>query len=55
MTNEQNFLPIIKIFYDKIQNNDIVEDKSGVKVVELIAPRIELNPLQPILNFNDIR
>jgi thymidylate synthase len=55
MTNEQKFLYIIKEFYNKIQNNDIVQDKSGVKVVELIAPRIELNPMQPILNFNEIR
>lgn len=32
-------------------NKQYVKDKTGVKMVELIAPRIELNPDQPILDF----
>lgn len=41
------FLPL----YQKIQSKDFVKDKTGVKMVELIAPRLELNPSQPILDF----
>jgi thymidylate synthase len=55
MTNEKRLLPYIKKFYKKIQKNDFVIDKSGVKCVELICPTIILNPLQMILNFNGIR
>jgi thymidylate synthase len=52
MTNEEVlmrevFLPL----YQKIQNNDFVKDKSGVKIAELIAPRLELDPSQAFLDF----
>jgi thymidylate synthase len=56
MTNEQIMLPYFKILYDKIINEDFVIDKTGSKVVEIIGCKIDkLNPLQPNLNFNEIR
>lgn len=51
--NEYHLLKIFKKLNNKIINNDFVIDKSGVKLVELISIKINnLNPLQPILNFN---
>ena len=52
MKNEKVLLPLFKELKTKVDNQDFVIDKSGVKVVELIAPRIELNPQQPLLKFN---
>jgi len=52
MSNEEKLLPYFKELYNKILNKDFVIDKSGVKTVELIFPRIELNPMQPMLDFN---
>jgi thymidylate synthase len=52
MTNEQAIYPYYKSLYDKIVNKDFITDKSGVTVVELIAPRIVLNPSQKYLDFN---
>lgn len=37
------FYPYYNSLYNKFKNNDFVEDKSGVKMVELIAPRIVLD------------
>jgi len=54
-TNEDKIMPVLYLLFDKIQNGDFVVDKTGVKMVELLAPRIELNPMQPELNFFDIR
>ncbi len=41
------FLPL----YQKIQNKDFVKDKTGVRIAELIAPRLELDPSQAVLDF----
>lgn len=43
----QIFMPLYQMHRDK----NYVKDKTGVKMVELIAPRIELNPTQPLLDF----
>jgi len=51
MTNEQVLLPIFKKLYQKIITNDFVIDKSGVKLVELIGERIDLDPTQMYLDF----
>jgi len=51
MTNEKRLFPYLKQLYDKVENEDFLIDKSGVKVVELIASRIELDPTQPLLDF----
>lgn len=51
MKNEEVIYPIIKTFYDKINNNDFVIDKSGVKMIEIICPVIHLDPKQNILDF----
>lgn len=37
--------------YEQMKEGKFVKDKTGVKMVELIAPRIELDPTQPILDF----
>lgn len=52
MNNEERLLPIILKFKDKINNNDFVADKTGVKCVEIIAAQIELDPTQPLLDFS---
>lgn len=49
--NENKILPIIKIFIDKIRNQDFVTDKTGAKIVEIINASLELDPKQPILDF----
>lgn len=56
MTNEQIMLPYFKILYDKIINEDFVIDKTGVKTVEIFGAKVEgLNPLQSLLNFNEVK
>lgn len=51
MNNEQILLPYFNEFYDKINNEDFVILKDGTKTVEIIIPRIELDPSQPMLDF----
>lgn len=51
MTNEQAIYPFYKKLYEAVERGDFLVDKSGVKVVELIAPRIILNPQQLYLSF----
>ena len=46
---------VLTKFYDKISMNEFVIDKTGVKTVEILGLRLELNPLQTILNFYDLR
>lgn len=36
----------------EIDNQNFLTDRTGVKIVELIAPRIELDPAQKILHYN---
>lgn len=51
MTNEDRLLPVIRNFRDKIRTSDFVVDKTGVKIVEIINAHVELDPSQPILDF----
>lgn len=56
VTNEERLMPYFKELYDKVQNKDFVvnlkcDNPSGTKIVELLAPRIELDPSQPYLSF----
>lgn len=51
MYNEKILFPFLKELYDKINNEDFIIDKNGSKIVEIIAPRIELDPSQPYLDF----
>ena len=57
MTNEERLLPYFQELYKKIQNEDFVindycDNPSGSKTVELLSPRIELDPMQPLLEFS---
>lgn len=53
MSNEQILIDnVFNKLHDKLHKEDFVIDKSGVKLVELIAPRLEFDPTQPTLNFN---
>lgn len=55
--NESNFkneIAIYKLYkklLKKIDSEDFLEDKSGVKIVELFVPKIQLNPQQLFINF----
>jgi hypothetical protein len=51
MTNEKAIFPFYKELNNKVQLEEFIIDKSGVKVVELMAPRMILNPQQKYLNF----
>lgn len=52
MQNEKNLLTVFRELKQKLDNEDFVIDKSGVKTVEVLAPKIILNPEEPILKFN---
>jgi thymidylate synthase len=54
-SNEQRLIETIIDFKLKIDTNDIVIDKSGVKTVEILNYNVVLSPNQPELNFFDIR
>lgn len=51
MSNEDRIIPIFEQLYHKLESEDFVIDKSGAKLVEVIAPNIVLDPSQPVLNF----
>ena len=51
MSNEQIVFSVIGRLYNKIQLNDLVEDKTGTVCAEVIAERFDLDPRQPILDF----
>lgn len=51
MTNEQALYPHYKKLLYKIEMGDLIVDKSGVKIAEIIAPRIELDPTQEFFDF----
>jgi len=51
MTNEEIIFPFLKQLWDKVINEDFVIDKSGVKIVELIAPSFTLDPNRKFLAF----
>lgn len=46
---------VFKTFYEKIKKEEFVIDKTGVKTVEILALRMELDPTEKFLNFYDIR
>lgn len=50
-TNEERLLPVLKYLKEQKDNEDFVIDKTGVKTVEILAERLILNPLQPVLKF----
>jgi len=52
MTNEEVLLPFFQQLKDKKAKEEFVIDKSGVKTVELLAPKFVLDPTQPSLAFN---
>ena len=51
MSNESALYPFYKKLNEQVEQGVFLTDKSGVKVVELIAPRIVLNPTQKFLDF----
>jgi len=51
MTNEKAIYPYYKMLSEAVERCDFITDKSGVKVVELISPRIVLDPQQKFLDF----
>jgi len=54
--NEYKFYSTISTFSNLINKNEVVIDNNDSKTVELIGHTIDnLNPLQPILNFFNIR
>lgn len=57
ITNEERLMPFYKELLHKVETEDFVinnycDNPSGTKTVELLAPRIELDPSQPFLKFN---
>ena len=56
MSNEEVFIHLALIpFYNSIINEDFVIDKTGVKTVEVLGLRMELDPNQKLLNLYDLR
>lgn len=49
--NKNEFLKYYKMLYQKLINEEFIFDKSGLKIVELIAPRFELNPNEDIVDL----
>ena len=52
MTNEDIVFQVLKQLWDKVVAEDFVIDKSGVKLVELIAPSFTLDPNSKYLTFS---
>jgi thymidylate synthase len=55
MQNELNMARTVLLLDDLRKTESFVTDKTGVRMVELIAPRITLDPEQPLLKFGDVR
>lgn len=51
MINEKALYPFYRELLNKVERKEFLTDKSGTKVVELIAPRIVLNPSIKYLDF----
>lgn len=51
MTNEDIIFPVLRDLWSKMIREDFVIDKSGVKLVEVIAPRLQLDPIYKFLDF----
>jgi len=50
-SNEACLYPILSDLADKARHGKTIKDKTGVEVVELINPKIILDPAQPYLDF----
>lgn len=51
MSNERALYPYYKQLLRKIESGDVITDKSGVRVAEIIAPRIVFDPRQKFFDF----
>jgi thymidylate synthase len=51
ITNEQRMFPIFSKLQDLKIKEQFVQDKSGVKLVEILNMTAELNPSQPYFNY----
>ena len=54
-TNDDILLRYSEKFYNLIKNEKFVIDKSGVKMVELIAPMLTLSSKHPTINLNNVK
>lgn len=52
MSNENSLIPTLQQFQFKVDNEDFVIDKSGVKTVEILGATLVLDPMSPYLDFN---
>lgn len=50
-TNERQLLPALSLLAGKITSGDVLLDKSGVKVAEVLGLKVELDPAQHGLAF----
>jgi hypothetical protein len=56
MSNENIVIRNVLVpFHQKILNEEFVTDKTGVKTVEILGLRMELDPAQKFLDFYGIR
>lgn len=56
MDNHQTIIDNVLVpFYEKIRAGEFVIDKTGVKTVEILVLRMELDPQEMFLNFYDIK
>ena len=53
MSNEQILHPFFQDLYWKIKEKNFLIDKSNAKLVEIMVPRLVLNPENPVLNFGN--
>lgn len=53
MNNEQSIFPNLLYLANEIQDKNFIIDKSGVKMVEILAPKIILDPNQMTLDFGE--
>lgn len=51
MSNEKQLFKIFNELYNRLLKEEFIIDKSGVKLLELIGKKIELDPSQPLLDF----
>lgn len=49
--NAVRLIPLYKELFEKLQNEDFVVDKSGTRLVEIIAPRVVLDPSDRYIDF----
>src|SRR5512136_1732548 len=49
--NERQLLPLLEDLLFKVKAGKTLLDKSGVRIAELMAVQVELDPSQPFLDF----